>query len=111
MYGIIRHHLTIYICLLVAIIVQNIGQNQNILENIKRILKNFVLKIVHVIVFDDIIKIEDFDLDNILLDEKSDKNILIYDVSYKTWCKTVAYDKFLPTITKKSKLICMIICL
>ena len=33
--------------------------------------------------FDDIIKIEDFDFDNILLDEKSYKNILIYDISYK----------------------------
>ena len=34
--------------------------------------------------FDDIIKIEDFDLDNILTDEKSHENILIYDISYKT---------------------------
>ena len=34
--------------------------------------------------FDDIIKLEDFDLDNILIDEKSHKNILIYDISYKT---------------------------
>ena len=34
--------------------------------------------------FDDIIKTEDFDLDNILIDEKSHENTLIYDVSYKT---------------------------
>ena len=34
--------------------------------------------------FDDKIKLEDFDLDNILIDEKSHKNILIYDISYKT---------------------------
>ena len=34
--------------------------------------------------FSDIIKLEDFDLDNILIDEKSHKNILIYDISYKT---------------------------
>ena len=34
--------------------------------------------------FDDIIKIEDFDFDNILLDEKSPENILVYDISYKT---------------------------
>ena len=33
--------------------------------------------------FDGIIKIEDFDFDNILLDEKSHENSLIYDVSYK----------------------------
>ena len=34
--------------------------------------------------FDGIIKLEDFDLDNILIDEKSHENILIYDISYKT---------------------------
>ena len=34
--------------------------------------------------FDDIIKLEDLDLDNILIDEKSIENILIYDISYKT---------------------------
>ena len=33
--------------------------------------------------FDDLIKFEDFDLDNILIDEKSHENILIYDISYK----------------------------
>ena len=33
--------------------------------------------------FDDIIKLEDFKLDNILIDEKSQENILIYDISYK----------------------------
>ena len=30
------------------------------------------------------IKVEDFDIDNILIDEKLHKNILIYDISYKT---------------------------
>ena len=34
--------------------------------------------------FDDIIKLEDFDLDNILIDKKSHGNILIYNISYKT---------------------------
>ena len=34
--------------------------------------------------FEDIIKIEDFDFGNILLDKKSNGNILIYDASYKT---------------------------
>ena len=34
--------------------------------------------------FDDIIKIEDFDSDNVLFNEKSNKNISIYDISYKT---------------------------
>ena len=33
--------------------------------------------------FDDIIKLEDFSLDNILIDEKSHENIMIYGVSYK----------------------------
>ena len=32
--------------------------------------------------FDDIIRLEDFDLDNILIDEKANENILIYDISY-----------------------------
>ena len=32
----------------------------------------------------DIIKIEDFNLDNILIDEKSYENILVYKISYKT---------------------------
>ena len=34
--------------------------------------------------FDDIIKLEDFDIDNILIDEKLHVNILIYNISYKT---------------------------
>ena len=33
--------------------------------------------------FDDIIKIKDFDLDNILIDEKSYENILVLNISYK----------------------------
>ena len=35
--------------------------------------------------FEDIIKIEDFDFDNILLDEKSYEYILAYDISWKTF--------------------------
>ena len=34
--------------------------------------------------FDDVIKIEDFDFDNILIDEQSYEKVLIYDISYKT---------------------------
>ena len=34
--------------------------------------------------FHDIIKFEYFDVDNILIDEKSDKNVLLYKISYKT---------------------------
>ena len=34
--------------------------------------------------FDYITGLEDFDLNHIFIDEKSHKNILIYDVSYKT---------------------------
>ena len=33
--------------------------------------------------FDDIIKSEDFDIDNILIDEKSHEKILIYKISYQ----------------------------
>ena len=32
----------------------------------------------------DIIKIEDFNLDNNLIDEKSKESILVYNISYKT---------------------------
>ena len=35
--------------------------------------------------FDDIIKIDDFDLDNILIDEKSYENILVYNILYKNF--------------------------
>ena len=35
--------------------------------------------------FDDIIKIQDFDFGNILLEEKSYENVFIYDVSCKTF--------------------------
>ena len=46
---------------------------------------------------DDIIKFEDFDFDNILIDKKSLENILIYDVSYKTLIETnplhISFDK------------------
>ena len=34
--------------------------------------------------FDNMIKIEDFDFDDILLNEKLYENILIYNISYKT---------------------------
>ena len=34
--------------------------------------------------FDDIIKIEDFHLDNILIDQKSYENILVHNISYKS---------------------------
>ena len=35
--------------------------------------------------FDDIIKLEDFDIDNILIDEKLQENILIYDIFFAYW--------------------------
>ena len=34
--------------------------------------------------FDEVITFRDFDFDNILIDEKSHENILIYDISYET---------------------------
>ena len=46
-------------------------------------LNKFVLKIVRVIILM-AIKLEDCDIDNILIDEKSRENILIYDISFKT---------------------------
>ena len=44
--------------------------------------KKFVLKMVHVII--SMIKLEDFNLDNILIDEKPHKNNFIYEIPYKT---------------------------
>ena len=38
--------------------------------------------------FDGRIRVEDFDFDNILSDEKSFKNILAYNISYKTLIST-----------------------
>ena len=34
--------------------------------------------------FDDILKLEDVDIDNVLIDENSPENILIYHILYKT---------------------------
>ena len=46
---------------------------------------------------DDIIKIEDFDFDNILTDVKTYENILVYNISYKTFIGTkplrIRFDK------------------
>ena len=49
---------------------------------------NYELKEIHIknrtcYYFHNIIKIEDFTLDNILIDRKSCKNILVYNISYK----------------------------
>ena len=46
--------------------------------------KKVCIKICTCYYFDDTIELEDFDLDNILIDEKLYQNILIYDISYKT---------------------------
>ena len=43
-------------------------------------LKKVLIKNRSYYYFDDIIKLEDFDIDNILIDEKSHKNIFIYDI-------------------------------
>ena len=46
-------------------------------------LKETDIKIRTCSYFNDLIKIEDFDYDNILIDEKSYENILVYNISYK----------------------------
>ena len=47
--------------------------------------------------FEDIIKTEDFNLDNILIDEKSYKNLSVYNILYKTLIDTkplrIRFDK------------------
>ena len=47
-------------------------------------LKEIEIKNKRCYYFDDIIEIDDFDFDNILINEKSYKYILVYDISYKT---------------------------
>ena len=43
--------------------------------------------------FEDTIKLEDFDLDNISIDEKAHEYILIYDISYKTLIDRIRFFK------------------
>ena len=47
--------------------------------------------------FDDIIKLEDFNINNFLIDEKSHKNVWIYEISCKnfSWSKTFAFNSIL----------------
>ena len=45
--------------------------------------KKILIKTIACYYFDDMIKLEDFDIDSILTDEEPHENILIYDVSYK----------------------------
>ena len=45
--------------------------------------KKFVLELCMLFCFSDIIKFEDFDFDNILINEKGYKNILIYNILYR----------------------------
>ena len=47
-------------------------------------LKEIDIKIRTCYYFHDIIKFEDFNLDDILIDEKSYENILVYNISYKS---------------------------
>ena len=47
-------------------------------------LKIYVSEIKFFMKLNDIIKLENFDLDYILIDEKLHENILIYNISYKT---------------------------
>ena len=54
----------------------NVGRNDE--------LKQINIKNCTCYYFDDILKIEDFDIDNNLIDEKSYKNILVYNISYKS---------------------------
>ena len=46
-------------------------------------IKKVYIKSLTCYYFDDMINLEDFDIDNILIDEKSYANIFVYDISYK----------------------------
>ena len=59
-------------------------QNKNVQYKVKNNkLKEVCIKNCTCRYFNDIVKLEDFDLDNILIHENSHGNILIYDISYK----------------------------
>ena len=65
---------------------QNIDLKKNVLKKKKKEnneLNNASIKNRTFYYFDDIIKFEDFDSDNILLGQKSYENILVSDISYK----------------------------
>ena len=51
-------------------------------------LKEINYKILTCYFFDDIIKMQDFEFGNILLDEKPYQNVLIYNTLYKTLIST-----------------------
>ena len=53
--------------------------------------KKLILKTIRIIIFNDTIRIEDFDFNKILLDEKSHGNILVYFIKNVGCCKTIAY--------------------
>ena len=50
----------------------------------KDVLKEIDIKNCTCYYFDDIIRIEDFNIDNISIDEKSYVKILVYNISYKS---------------------------
>ena len=84
-YNFIRDHVTIYnyyYLLLLWERKRHWSTNNTRMENNE--FKKLCIKICTCYYFNDIIRLEDFDFDNILIDEKSHKNILIYDISYKT---------------------------
>ena len=53
--------------------------------------KKLILKTIRIIIFNDTIRIEDFDFNKILLDEKLHGNILVYFIKNVDCCKTIAY--------------------
>ena len=58
-------------------------------QKVQHIIKNNELKKVRIknracYYFDEIIKLEDFNLDNILIEKKSHENTLIYNIWFKT---------------------------
>ena len=53
--------------------------------------KKLILKTIRIIIFNETIRIEDFDFNKILLDEKSHGNILVYFIKNVDCCKTIAY--------------------
>ena len=70
--------------MIVIIICYHYAKQKVIIKNENNELKKVCIKNRACYYFDDVNKLKGFNLDHILIDEKSHKNILIYDISCKT---------------------------
>ena len=89
--------LEIILLLIIIVICSHYAKQKRIIQNGKWWIKKVRIKKRTCYYFDDIIQLEDFNLDIILIDEKSLENILIYGISYKIFISSkpfgIKFDK------------------